>query len=100
MLKVVLIDRRIPVPYTYTPPQPWKNPNVPATTAPAVTNIVLFNEAKRRDNIIKKLVEEFKMVEGQVVLAAVSGQEYVINKICRSYAHMGGADDWPKSDTQ
>ena len=98
MLKIELKDRRVPVPYTYTPPAPWKNPNVPVTTAPSVTNIELFNEARRRDNIVKTLVNEFKMTEGQVVLSSVSDKEYIINKICRTYAHMGKEADWPKND--
>jgi len=98
MIKLELKDRRIPVPYVYTPPAPWKNPNVPATTSPTVTNIELYNEARRRENIIKGLLADFKLVEGQIVQAAISGQEFIINKICRTYAHMGANVDWPKND--
>jgi len=42
MLKIVLEDRRKPV--VYTPPAPWKAPSTPA-----VTNIAVYNEARRRD---------------------------------------------------
>jgi len=91
MLKIVLEDRRKPV--VYTPPAPWKAPSTPA-----VTNIAVYNEARRRDNIIKELVKEFKMVEGQIVKPTATNQEYIINAICRSYAHMGNDVDWPASD--
>jgi hypothetical protein len=94
MIKLVLEDRRKPV--VYTPPAPWKAPS--PVVQPSVTNIAVYNEARRRDNIIKELLKEFKLVEGHIVLAVVSNQEYVINKICRSYVHMGSDVDWPASD--
>lgn len=94
MIKLVLEDRRKPV--VYTPPAPWKAPS--PVVQPSVTNIAVYNEARRRDNIIKELLKEFKLVEGQIVQAEASGQEYILNKICRSYAHMGNDVDWPASD--
>lgn len=98
MIKLILKDRRIPAPYTYQPPSTWVNPNIPKPTTPSVTNIELYNETRRRENIIKALLAEFKLVEGQVVLSAVGDREYIINKICRTYAHMKSDVDWPKND--
>lgn len=94
MIKLVLEDRRKPV--VYTPPTPWKAPST--VVQPSVTNIAVYNEARRRDNIIKELLKDFKLVEGQIVEAAVTGQEFILNKICRSYSHMGADVDWPAND--
>jgi len=93
MLKVVLKDRRPVVAHIpYTPPTTaWKAP-------PAVSNIAVYNETRRRDNIIKALVAECKFTEGQVVLSAVKEEEFLINKICGCYAHMGSDVDWPTND--
>ena len=74
---------------------PWKAP--PPTTHP-VSNITVYNETRRRDNIIKKLVEDCKFTEGQIVLSAVKEEEFIINKICKCYAHMGSDVDWPVND--
>lgn len=95
MIKVVLKDRRSIAPFTY-PPLPWKAP----TGAPQpVSNIAVFKETARRENIIKKLVSECGFTEGQVVLSDVKEEEeYVINKICRCYAHLGSNVDWPVND--
>jgi len=94
MIKLVLKDRKPFVPITYTPPpSPWKAP-----AQPSVSNITVYNETRRRDNIIKKLVEDCGFVEGQVVLSAVKEEEHVINKICKCYAHMGADVDWPTND--
>ena len=96
MIKVVLKDRRPVIPFTYTPPPiPWK-PSSPTTHT--VSNITVYNETRRRENIIKKLVEECGFTEGQVVLSAVKNEEFIINKICKCYAHLGSTVDWPVSD--
>ena len=93
MIKLVLKDRRPVVAHIpYTPPvSAWKAP-------PTVSNITIYNETRRRDNIIKALVTECGFTEGQVVLSAVKGDEFIVNKICRSYAHMGSDVDWPAND--
>jgi len=94
MIKVVLANRRTPSP-AYVPPA-YRAPV--ATTQQPVSNITLYNETRRRDNIIKALVDECKFSEGQIVLSAVKGEEYVINKICKCYAHMGADAEWPAND--
>lgn len=94
MIKVVLKDRKPVVPFTYTPP-PWKGP---ATIVHPVSNITVYNETVRRENIIKKLVSECGFTEGQIVLSDVKEEEYIINKICRCYAHLGSNVDWPAND--
>jgi len=90
VIKLVLADRRVPP--AIPAPVVWKAPQQ------AVSNIAVYNESRRRDNIIKKLVEECGFTEGQVVVSAIKGDEYIINKICKCYAHFGSDVDWPAND--
>jgi len=93
LIKVVLKDRIVP-----PIPAPWKNlyPNGP--TIPAVSNIAVYNETRRRDNIIKELVKECKFTEGEIALSAAANEEYIVHRICKCYAHMGADVEWPASD--
>ena len=94
MLKFVLADRKKPpVPFVY------KAPTV--AQQPAAVNIELFNEARRRDNIIKELVKKLPYKVGDKVVPADPNKKEesaTIVGICTTYAHLGHEYTWPKND--
>ena len=70
---------------------------------PYVTNLAIYNEAKRRNSIIKDLVKEFKHKKGDK-LECVNDQditrwgECTLISIVDDYQHMEKDHKWPAND--
>jgi len=97
MIFTTITSRKKPV--VYSPPPPVVN----NTALPYVTNLAIYNEAKRRNNIIKQLVKEFKYKSGDVVECknpqdqAKWGSCTIIS-VLDDYQHMEKDHKWPAND--
>ncbi len=83
----------------YSPPPPVVN----NTALPYVTNLAIYNEAKRRNNIIKQLVKEFKYKSGDVVECKNPADQAkwgscTIISVLDDYQHMEKDHKWPAND--
>lgn len=98
MIFTTITSRKRPTPPARTPP-----PVVNNTALPYVTNLAIYNEAKRRNNIIKQLVKEFKYKSGDVVECknpqdqAKWGSCTIIS-VLDDYQHMEKDHKWPAND--
>ena len=73
------------------------------TALPYVTNLAIYNEAKRRNNIIKQLVKEFKYKSGDVVECKNPADQTrwgqcTIISVLDDYQHMEKDHKWPAND--
>ena len=85
-----------------------KQPPVPVVYSPPVSTIspqpaALFNEIRRRENIIAALVKDFKHKVGDY-LEPGNQQDFdkwgkcTVLVICDQYIHLGRDFEWPKND--
>lgn len=80
------------------------SPSYLPTTA-LTSNTEMFNEARRRDNVIKNLLKDLKYKEGDHVKpwnqkgVDEMGDDCVVIKICDSYAKFGKTEEWPVKDS-
>ena len=97
MIFTTITSRKKPTAYV-TPP-----PVVNNTALPYVTNLAIYNEAKRRDKIIKELSKEFKYKSGDVVECknpqdqAKWGSCTIIS-VLDDYKYMEKDHKWPAND--
>jgi hypothetical protein len=80
-------------------------PALPNHTSTALTsNTEMFNEAQRRDKIIRERIAQIKYKEGDHVKPwcqkeiDVYGDDIVVIKICDTYAKFGKNEKWPAND--
>ena len=97
MIFTTITSRKKPV--VYSPPPPVVN----NTALPYVTNLAIYNEAKRRNNIIKQLVKEFKYKSGDVVECKNPADQTrwgqcTIISVLDDYQHMEKDHKWPAND--
>lgn len=81
------------------PPAPVVNVNA----LPYVTNLAIFNEARRRNKIIKELVKEFKYKSGDVVECSNPQDQArwgacTIISVVDDYMYMEKDHKWPPND--
>lgn len=72
---------------------------------PLVNSVVqnLSDEARRRDEIVKKLYNEFPLKPGDTATAIPTmidqiGERLIIVAVAKTYAELGRDDPWPVSD--
>lgn len=99
MIITTITNRKKPAVWPPAPPAPVVNP----ANLPYVTNLAIYNEAKRRNNIIKELVKSFIYKKGDVVECANPrdtekwGQCTILN-VLDDYQHMEKDHKWPAND--
>lgn len=87
----------------------WKPPEKSFTLGSPIKEETgtLWAETRRRDDIIKRMANDCKYVEGEVVTLhnaearAKYGERVTVSKICDSYAkyqNKNNKQDWPKND--
>lgn len=97
MIVTTITNRKKP--QVYSPPAPV----VHTQNLPYVTNLAIYNEAKRRNSIIKELVKTFNYKKGDVVECknpadtAKWGQCTILN-VLDDYQHMEKDHKWPAND--
>lgn len=104
MIHLTLASKRKTVkqpPYTYKPPTIIGNP--PSTTTTPAKDTV-FEEALRRDRIIRALAREVKYKVNDICkpfnpkLYEDYGEEIRVTGICDTYVKYGRNESWPKND--
>ena len=84
----------------------WPPVLVPQTTTTPVNNVVqsISDEAKRRDDIVRKLYQEFPLNPGDTAtpsdetIAKKVGMKLIIMAVAKSYADLGKDDKWPEDN--
>lgn len=99
MIITTITNRKKPVVW---PPAP-QAPVVHTQSLPYVTNLAIYNEAKRRNGIIKDLVKTFNYKKGDKVECANPADtakwgQCTIMGILDDYQHMEKDHKWPPND--
>lgn len=98
MLITTITNRKKP--FVYQHPAPVVIPNTPQ---PYVSNMAIYNEAKRRNAIIKDLVKNFKHKKGDKLICSnvddvARWGECTLISIVDDYQHMEKDHKWPPND--
>jgi len=100
MIVLTITNRKKPTVFT---PAVVSPPTIQPQNLPYVTNLAIYNEAKRRNNIIKQLVKEFKYKSGDVVECKNPADQTrwgncTIISVLDDYQHMEKDHKWPAND--
>lgn len=95
----------------FSPPAPPANekywpPVLPPSPPATVDNVVktISDEAKRRDDIVRKLYNAFPLKPGDTATASNStisakiGDKLIIMAVAKGYSDLGKDDKWPEDD--
>jgi len=99
MLTFTITNREKPVVYT---PAVYQQPVINSVVANTAAQN-LFNEIKRREQVITELVKQFKYNAGDTIIPADEEdfKKYgtcTVMAICDQYIHLGKDFKWPKND--
>ena len=99
MIVLTITNRKKPTVFTPALPAPVVN----NTAMPYVTNLAIYNEAKRRNAIIKELVKTFNYKVGDVVDCSNPQDQTkwgscTILNVLDDYQHMEKDHKWPGND--